>query len=111
MEKKLKLILALIANAAVVVLELVALALSLMEHGLGNFAFYTQDSNYLAAAVILNILRVMEGPYPFLLVYAQPWYLSVLWCVVILGIAAILALGVRALYNFITKSKHKERSK
>lgn len=216
MEKRRKLILAFIINAAIVVLELVALALSLMEHGLGNFAFYTQDSNYLAAAasllycvyavkslrgsdempqwvgtlryisvsclmvtlfvvllvlmpmsgenalfmlyggsmlyqhticpilaavsffalegwepfpkraivkaliptlayalvaVILNVLRVIEGPYPFLMVYAQPWYMSVLWCVVILGIAAILALGVRSLYNFITKSKHKERAK
>lgn len=215
MEKRRKLILALIINAAIVILELVALALSLMEHGLGNFTFYTQDSNYLAAAasliycihavkslrgeempqwvgslryisvsclmvtlfvvllvlmpmsgenalfmlyggsmlyqhticpilaaasffvlegyeplpkraivkaliptlayalaaVVLNVLRVIEGPYPFLMVYAQPWYLSVLWCVVILGIAGILAFGVLILHNFIVKTKRKERLK
>ena len=213
MEKQHNLILALMANATIVILELAALALSLMEHGLGNFAFYTQDSNYLAAAasliycihavkslrgeeipqwvgslryisvsclivtlfvvllvlmpmsgenalfmlyggsmlyqhticpvlaavsffalegwapfpkrdivkaliptlayalvaVILNILRVIEDPYPFLMVYAQPWYMSVLWCVVILGIAAILALSVRSLHNFIVKAKSKEK--
>lgn len=210
MEERRKLILALFANAAIVVLELVALVLSLMEHGLGNFAFYTQDSNYLAAAasllycvyavrklrgraeipqwihsfryisvsclmvtlfvvllvlmpmsgedalfmlygssmlyqhticpilaavsffvlegyealprrevfkaliptlayalaaIVLNVLRVIEGPYPFLMVYAQPWYLSILWCVVILGIAGILAFGVLGLHNFLQKRK------
>lgn len=215
MEKR-RLALAFLANAAIVGLELIALALSLMEHGLGNFAFYTQDSNYLAAAasllycvyaarrlrggseippwvhsfryvsvsclmvtffvvlfvlmpmagenalfmlyggsmlyqhticpilaaasffalegdeplpkqeiskalvptlayalaaVVLNVLRVIEGPYPFLLVYAQPWYMSVLWCAVILGIAGILALGVLSLHNFIVKTKRKERLK
>lgn len=210
MEERRKLILALFANAAIVVLELVALVLSLMEHGLGNFAFYTQDSNHLAAAasllycvyavrklrgraeipqwihsfryisvsclmvtlfvvllvlmpmsgedalfmlygssmlyqhticpilaavsffvfegyeplprrevfkaliptlayalaaIVLNVLRVIEGPYPFLMVYAQPWYLSILWCVVILGIAGILAFGVLGLHNFLQKRK------
>lgn len=216
MEKRFKLILALIANAAIVILELVALALSLLEHGLGNFTFYTQDSNYLAAtisliycvyavkclrgsgempqwvgvlryisvsclmvtlfvvllvlmpmsgenalfmlyggsmlyqhticpilaavsffvlegygplpkraivkaliptlayalaAVVLNVLRMIEGPYPFLMVYAQPWYMSVLWCVVILGIAGILAFGVLILHNSNVKTKRKERLK
>lgn len=216
MRKTRKLGLALCVNAAIVILELVALVLSLMKHGLGNFAFYTQDSNYLAAAasllycvyaakklrrgaeiplwihvfryisvsclmvtffvvlfvlmtmagenalfmlyggsmlyqhticpilaaasffaleeyeplpkreickalvptlayalvaVILNIFRVMEGPYPFLPVYAQPWYMSVLWCAAILGIAGILAFGVLSLHNFIVKAKNKERLK
>lgn len=216
MEERRKLTFALLANAVIVMLELVALVLSLMEHGLGNFAFYTQDSNYLAAvasllycvyavrelrggaeiplwihsfryisvsclmvtffvvlfvlmpmagenalfmlyggsmlyqhtvcpilaavsffvlergkplpkqeisraliptlayalaAVVLNILRVIEGPYPFLLVYAQPWYLSVLWCAVILGIAGILAFGVLNLHNFMVKMERKERLK
>ena len=66
---------------------------------------------YALVAVILNILRVIEDPYPFLMVYAQPWYMSVLWCVVILGIAAILALSVRSLHNFIVKAKSKEKLK
>lgn len=40
---------------------------------------------YAAALIILNILKVVEGPYPFLMVYQQPIYMSVLWCVIILG--------------------------
>ena len=54
---------------------------------------------YALVAVILNLCRVMEGPYPFLMVYAQPWYASVIWCALILGIAALLASGVLALHN------------
>lgn len=33
---------------------------------------------YALIAIILNICKVIEGPYPFLMVYAQPWYASVL---------------------------------
>lgn len=204
MKKDSRLIAALCANALIVIFELIALVLSLVDQGLGSFQFYTQDSNYLAmaaslcfcvygvkqlrgtdkipswvrsfryvtvsclmvtffvvilvlmptmsenalymlyggsmlyqhtlcpilsavslfafeaaerlpkreilkaliptlayaiAAIIFNLCRVIEGPYPFLMVYAQPWYASVLWCVVILGIAGLLASGVLALHN------------
>lgn len=204
MKRDAKLIAALCLNILIVVFELIALVLSLIDQGLDSFQFYTQDSNYLAmaaslcfciygakqlrtkdempgwvhtfryvtvsclmvtffvvilvlmpmmgentlymlyggsmlyqhtlcpilaaisffvfevegqlskrkilkalvptlvyalAAIILNLCRVMEGPYPFLMVYAQPWYASVLWCVVILGIAGLLAAGVLALHN------------
>lgn len=46
---------------------------------------------YAAAAILLNILKVMDGPYPFLHVCNQPVYISVLWCVVILGGAYLFA--------------------
>ena len=208
MKKKTKLQAAWVVNAAIVVLEIVALVLSLVAQGLENFEFYTQDSNYfsmvvsllfciLAAkelrgkgkmpgwlhtlryvsvscltvtlfvvlfvlmpmmgdeapvllyegsmlyqhtlcpvlamvsffafeaaeplpksavrkallptplyaviAILLNLVRFMEGPYPFLMVYKQPWYLSVLWCVVILSIAAVLAFAVLGIHNKIAK--------
>lgn len=208
MKKEYKLKAALCTNVIIVILELIALILSVAEQGIGSFLFYTRDSNYLAMAasllfciyairelrgkgqvphwiyslhyiavsclmvtffvvlfvlmpmmgadapvmlyqgsmlyqhtlcpvlsllslfifetknrlpktdilkaliptliyalitIILNILRVIEGPYPFLMVYAQPWYASVIWCVVILGIAWLLAFAVWGLYNFIWK--------
>ena len=54
---------------------------------------------YAVIAILLNLCRFMEGPYPFLMVYAQPWYWSVLWCVVILGIAAALAFAALWIHN------------
>lgn len=52
---------------------------------------------YAVVSVILNILRVMEGPYPFLYVYKQPVYMSVIWFIAIVGGAYLLALALRAL--------------
>lgn len=37
--------------------------------------------------LILNICRIVDGPYPFLRVYDQPIWASVLWIALILGIA------------------------
>ena len=45
-----RLISALCVNVLIIILEIIALILSLIEHGLENFFFYTQDSNYLAMA-------------------------------------------------------------
>lgn len=33
--------------------------------------------------VTLNLLKVVVGPYPFLMVYNQPWYMSIIWIIVI----------------------------
>ncbi|MDD3338129.1 MAG: hypothetical protein PHS82_04655 [Lachnospiraceae bacterium] len=46
---------------------------------------------YAAASILLNILKVMDGPYPFLHVFEQPIYMSALWCAVILGGAYLFA--------------------
>ena len=214
MKKDNRLVAALCANALIVLFELVALVLSLVDQGLASFQFYTQDSNYLAMAaslcfclygvkqlrgegempqwvrsfryvtvsclmvtffvvilvlmpmmgenalsmlyggsmlyqhtlcpilaavsffafepverlskgeilkaliptlayalvtIILNLCRVIEGPYPFLMVYAQPWYASVMWCIVILGIAGLLAFGVFMLHNCAAKKCSKTK--
>lgn len=61
--------------------------------------------SYALISFILNICKVTEGPYFFLMVYAQPWYASVIWCIVILGIAGFLASVVRMIHNFIYKRK------
>ena len=39
---------------------------------------------YGVIAIILNILKVFEGPYPFLMVNKQPIYMTILWSTLIL---------------------------
>ncbi|MBQ4011673.1 MAG: hypothetical protein II602_03925 [Erysipelotrichales bacterium] len=46
---------------------------------------------YAAFTIPLNILRLLNGPYPFLKVYEQPWWASVLWVFIILGGNVLLA--------------------
>ena len=42
---------------------------------------------YAVVFIVLNLLRAVRGPYPFLYVYEQPWFLSVIWFFVIGGVA------------------------
>lgn len=44
--------------------------------------------------VVLNLLRVVDGPYAFLRVYNQPIYMSAFWLMVIFGVDYLMALGV-----------------
>lgn len=46
---------------------------------------------YAVAAVICNCIGVLDGPYPFLKVREQPIYMSLLWGVVVLGAAWLIA--------------------
>lgn len=56
---------------------------------------------YAAAAILLNVLKVLTGPYPFLLVDQQPVWVSAMWFVVILSGAMLcswlilLGYGIR----------------
>ena len=52
---------------------------------------------YAAVIVVLNLARVIVGPYPFLKVYQQPVYASVLWVVLILGGAYAIAWALARL--------------
>ncbi len=54
---------------------------------------------YAVVFVILNLLKVVYGPYPFLHVYEQPWFISVLWAAVIGGVAAASAWAIGKLRN------------
>lgn len=42
---------------------------------------------YAVVFIILNLLRVTDGPYPFLRVYKQPWFMSVIWFLIMSGVA------------------------
>ncbi len=54
---------------------------------------------YAFVAILLNVLHVLDGPYPFLRVYNQSILASVFWCVAILLVAWVIALVVRGLHN------------
>ncbi len=47
---------------------------------------------YTIIAVVLNMIKVIEGPYPFLMVTKQPIWASFLWFVVIVGAGYGIAL-------------------
>lgn len=59
---------------------------------------------YAIVAALLNIFKVIEGPYPFLKVYNQPIYMSIVWFAVILIGAYIIAVMLRQ----AVKIKHKK---
>jgi len=46
---------------------------------------------YAAVIIVLNLLKVIAGPYPFLMVYQQPVCMSVLWLILILGGSYLIA--------------------
>lgn len=52
---------------------------------------------YAVVFVVLNIAKIVHGPYPFLYVYEQPLFMSVMWFVVIVGLSAELAAGLMKL--------------
>lgn len=54
---------------------------------------------YAAVLTALNIARVVDGPYPFLRVYAQSVPMSVLWALVMLGGTETLSWGLYALHG------------
>lgn len=54
---------------------------------------------YAAVFVILNLLKAVRGPYPFLHIYEQPVYISVLWFMILGG----TALGAAALISRLRK--------
>ena len=56
---------------------------------------------YALVAIVLNVVDVWHGPYPFLLVHEQPFWLSFLWCATILCGAWVLAALLRVFNGLI----------
>jgi hypothetical protein len=57
---------------------------------------------YAAVLILLNVLRVVEGPYPFLMVYEQGALLSCAWALVIFALAYLLGAVV---WRMVRKKK------
>ena len=57
---------------------------------------------YSVVIIICNICHIVEGPYPFLMVYRQPVYMSILWVILLEGGAYLLSLG---LYKLTKRGK------
>lgn len=49
---------------------------------------------YALFSVTCNVLKILHGPYPFLYVYEQPLYQSLLWGILILGAAYGIGWGL-----------------
>lgn len=49
---------------------------------------------YAVIFIALNILKIYEGPYPFLKVYDQPVYMSIIWFILIVGGAFGIGKGI-----------------
>lgn len=54
---------------------------------------------YAVLMIVLNIVGVIEGPYPFLMVLKQPVYMSVIWFFAIVGSAFGLSTALRKIKN------------
>ena len=57
---------------------------------------------YALVLILLNLLQAVDGPYPFLKVYQQPFYMSCIWVIVILGAAYGIAVMLAKLLNHQT---------
>ena len=65
---------------------------------LGAFTFTVL---YSIVIISLNILKVIVGPYPFLRIYENPIYATLIWIVVLEGGAILLGMGLEKLKNII----------
>ncbi|MBR1393803.1 MAG: hypothetical protein IJ561_08235 [Ruminococcus sp.] len=54
---------------------------------------------YALVFIVLNYIKAVHGPYPFLYVHEQPWYMSVMWFLVINGIALGFSFLIGKLRN------------
>lgn len=60
---------------------------------------------YAILAITLNIAKVWEGPYPFLMVYKNPVWQTIAYSVVILGGAVAISRGYEVINRRIADSK------
>lgn len=69
-----------------------------------NFDKYNIKDNILATSatliygiilIILNLIKIVDGPYPFLKIYKQPLFLTFIWVILILSISYIVAYILR----------------
>ena len=62
-------------------------------YGLGVIALYA------VIMIILNIVRLIDGPYPFLRVLNQTMYMSLLWILILFGLAYGICIMIYKIYR------------
>lgn len=75
-----------------------------------SFAATIPTLIYAVATVSLNLLNVINGPYPFLYVYEQPLHLSILWLILFIDIAFLSASLIQKLGSTFTGFSEKIES-
>lgn len=58
---------------------------------------------YAIITIILNISKVLYGPYFFLHVYEQTIWMTFVWCIVVLGVNALIVWGCGSLKKYLLK--------
>ena len=53
---------------------------------------------YAIILIILNLIDIIVGPYPFLMIKKQSIMMSVIWFIVIIGFAYLISISLRKLY-------------
>lgn len=56
-----------------------------------NFFALIPTCLYGIVILILNILKIVKGPYPFLFVYEFPWFVIMLFLIAVMGIAFLIS--------------------
>lgn len=64
---------------------------------------------YAVILIVLNIMELVVGPYPFLMVRNQSLFMSIVWFVLIIGLAYLIAFILRKLYVKIRNKDFSER--
>lgn len=64
---------------------------------------------YAAILILLNVLKIVNGPYLFFLVYNQSVMMSMIWCVIILSIAYLTCWGVQKISELVLTIRPKNR--
>ena len=59
---------------------------------------------YAVILITLNILKLINGPYPFLMVYNQSIFMSLFWFITIIGLSYLIAFILRKLYIKLNKN-------
>lgn len=60
---------------------------------------------YAVVTIILNLCKILYGPYFFLHVYEQSLVMTLIWCIVVLGVNALIVWGAGSLKKHLMKKQ------
>ena len=60
---------------------------------------------YAIVAILLNIIGLLEGPYPFLMIRKNGVILSIIWLIIMIGISYLISFGLLKIKNKIGAKK------